>query len=60
MLQTIGDVGVLGLIDAMIACIKMNVSTTVIGTDNLLSVRGGINTEAIPVKATNSIGTIRL
>ena len=55
-----GDEAVFGLIEATNACINMNVRTTVISMLSLLSVCVGINTEAIPVNATRSIGTRRL
>lgn len=57
---TFGVVGVLGLMAATIVCRNMNVSTTVSAMLSLLSDCGGMNTEAIPVIATSSIGTMRL
>ena len=58
--HTSGDVDVLGLMEAISVCRKMNVSTTVSAMLSLLSLSNEMNTEAIPVKVTSTIGTSRL
>lgn len=59
-LQTIGDVGVLGLISAKSVCRKIKVITTVRAMFSLHSEFGEINVDAIPVDVTSSIGRIKL
>ena len=58
--RTIGVVGVLGIIEAISVCRKINVSNTVSAMLSLLSDWAGMKTDAIPVKATSRIGTMRL
>lgn len=60
MARTTGDFGVLGLMEATSVCRKINVSTTVSAMLSRVSDWDGINTEAIPVKATSSRGMIKL
>lgn len=55
-----GEEGVLGLMEATMACRKMNVTTSVSDRLSLQSVLMGSRSEAMPVNATSSVGTIRL
>ena len=59
-LYTIGGEAVFGLIEATSVCIKMNVRKTVSAMLSLPSLLNGMNTEAIPVRVTSSIGKSKL